>query len=194
MFIFVLVNLFIIGLWLRPHADQVLKVKEIDLTDEIFKRMPSHLRSPSPTRPSEHDRETDKLRRLSREPAMFQRGDFGEEYTLRSFKEFVDESVKDSVKRMQSYPIRKDHIFIQIGHYRDDWCDYTLRQIFSKCRDCDRVVVGLAEQIWIPFEEYDCNDYNCQGKDADLPCTGPRKYRKNVRIIHLHEFEAAGPT
>jgi [Skp1-protein]-hydroxyproline N-acetylglucosaminyltransferase len=194
LFLFIAVNMFVLSIWFNPTASRFLKIQEVDLSDEIHHRIPNELRSPSPSRPGESQLAADKQRRLSREPLMFQRGDYGEEYTLRTYKHFVDESVKEAVARMKSYTILKDHIFVQIGHYRDDWCDYTLRQIFTKCRYCDRVIVGLAEQIWIPWEEYDCKNYNCQGKDSDLQCLGPRKWRKNVRVIHLHEFEAAGPT
>jgi hypothetical protein len=179
---------------LSPNTNNSLPKEIYEAGDENLASVPLHQRPASPIRPvGDAEKLEDQKLRLKREPKMFERGGFAEEYTLRNFP-YLDENVKDFVKRVKKYPLKKGHIFISVGHYRDDWCDYTIRQIFSKCKFCDNVFIGLSDQIWIPIEEYDCLTVDCQGRDADLPCIGPKAYRKNIRVVHLHEFEAKGPT
>jgi hypothetical protein len=126
-------------------------------------------------------------------PREFARGEFEEEYILDSFP-YRNESVKEFVSRAKQYQMRPGYIFVQLAHYRDVWCDNTLHEIFSKCRLCDRIVVGLCDQILIPESEYECLDKECRSERSDVPCIGPYERRKQMRVIHLHDHQAKGPT
>jgi hypothetical protein len=37
-------------------------------------------------------------------------------------------------------------IFVSLVSYRDSRCEDTLNELFSKCKECDKVFVGLVEQ------------------------------------------------
>lgn len=129
----------------------------------------------------------------TRHPAAFVSGFFGEEYTLDTYP-FVNESVPEFISRSKSYPIKKGAIFINLGQYRDPWCDNTLNEIFSKCKHCDRIYVGLCDQIEVPESDWECREHECQSRDADRFCHGPKDRRKQIRVVHLYPNEAAGPT
>lgn len=130
---------------------------------------------------------------LEKFPKSFRRGVFQEEYTLDTL-DFLNESVPQAVLRMRKYVEKKGAIFVSVGHYRDNWCQHTINEIFTKCKYCNRVYVGIFEQIKVPPEEFECDDELCRSKSSDSPCEGPIEWRKNIRIVHAFDFQAAGPT
>lgn len=91
------------------------------------------------------------------------------------------ETVREGRRRMQKLPVQEGAIFVSISSYRDENCKQTLAQIFSKCKHCDRIHIGLVEQR----------------DNSDTPCElGPEhaQYRGQMRVIRLHSSLARGPT
>lgn len=106
-------------------------------------------------------------------------GGFQEEYTLEHIPLVGPTQLR---KRVYDTPLKKGNIYVMIAHYRDDWCDRTVNELFRKCKHCDRVFVGVSEQLLAGSEDVLCG--------SSLP-SYPRNH---VRIIHMNHTEAKGPT
>ncbi len=106
-------------------------------------------------------------------------GGYQEEYIFSSFK---PQHYSQYMKYVSNTPIQMGTIFVMIAHFRDDWCDRTITELFKKCRNCERIFVGVAEQLLIPSSDVICG--------SSLPVG----YRQRVRIIHMNHTEAKGPT
>jgi hypothetical protein len=74
----------------------------------------------------------------------------------------------------------KDTIFVSIASYRDADCSMTMKDLFSKAKNPDRVFAGVCEQ---------------NSGDVKEQCMGPGfKYHRNVRMVSIPSAEAKGPT
>jgi len=147
------------------------------------------LRMYSPTRePNEIDndiwRPSGKEVLAKIEAPAFKTGYFMKEYVFDNAP-FLHERVKDWKIRFNSTPIKPGTIFVLIASFRDKDCNETLNQIFTKCENCDRVYVGLCEQINLVEKDGEPN--------SNFTCFGTL-HRKNVRVIHLEGFRSRGPT
>src|SRR4051812_21937399 len=52
-------------------------------------------------------------------------------------------------------PVAEPRIFVNIASYRDTECQWTVKDLFDKARDPERVFVGLCWQF-VPEEDQDC--------------------------------------
>jgi len=84
------------------------------------------------------------------------------------------------------YSIREGTIFVSVASYRDDECSTTIRDLFEKAANPDRVFVGAVEQNK-PGEEKESCVYNCPGCKERLA-------KGQIRIQHFKDSEARGPS
>ena len=88
---------------------------------------------------------------------------------------YLWESVPEMVARMKAMPRRgRNTIFVSIASYRDVKCVETLADLYDKCKYCDRIFVGIADQI----------------EDGDLRCLPPPKYAKQVTLLEMPASES----
>lgn len=99
---------------------------------------------------------------------------------------FFFEKVPEYLERtkeafVQSQESKADTIFVSIPSYRDAECSITIRNIFSKARNPERVFLGICDQIVV---EEDQNDVQCRV---------PEEWKNNVRIVTMPASMAKGP-
>ena len=105
-------------------------------------------------------------------------GGFAEEYAL---DDFIIPDFFDFREQVQSMPVKPGAIFVMIAHYRDDLCDETIADLFRKCKHCERVYVGVAEQILLGSDDVLCGSSLAPAQ------------RQHVRIIKMNHTRANGP-
>lgn len=120
-------------------------------------------------------------RLIARESKKFPAEEVLELYSLETAP-FLNETISESRERMRAVAIRPEFIFVSISSYRDDNCIETLTQLFTRCRYCDRLRIGLVDQLHP-------DDQPCQLPDHLLA-----KYRTHVRTIRMDWKQARGPT
>lgn len=82
--------------------------------------------------------------------------------------------------------IKPGTIFVSVASYRDDECSTTIKDLFEKASDPDRIYVGAVEQNK-PGEEKESCIYNC-------PQCKERVEKGQIRIQHFKDSEARGPS
>lgn len=80
--------------------------------------------------------------------------------------------------------IKKNFIFVSIASYRDNVCTTTLLSIYEMADNPESVTVGICQQNKKGDE--DCVENEHTGKIS--------KYKSNIRVIRIPEYEAKGPT
>lgn len=76
----------------------------------------------------------------------------------------------------EHYKKEKDTIFVSIASYRDNQCKDTIKDLFAKAKNPNRIVLGICDQ----------------SKEKDEACM-VKKYKKHIRLLKLDPKEAKGP-
>lgn len=81
---------------------------------------------------------------------------------------YLYETVPETLARYRQMKRRgRNTIFVSIASYRDEKCAETLADLFHKCKYCDRIFVGVSDQI----------------DEGDRRCLPPKAFEKQVSII-----------
>lgn len=83
----------------------------------------------------------------------------------------LHESAADGRRRLKAMPSRgRNTIFVSVAAYRDLDCTNTLLELFTRCRFCENVFVGLVDQT---------------RADEDEPCTPPPQFNAQTTVVRF---------